>query len=119
MRPAIPPPSPPACCAPRLRHRLPCRAGLGLLALLPLAACAPAEAERLAPSPAAAAAPAPRLVPTADFAGVAAAGTDPATLTSGGTALATRAADLRTRAAALDGPVIAPADRPRLDPVTP
>lgn len=103
----------------RLRPGPLCLAGVGLAALLPLAACAPAEAERLAPSPAAAAAAAPQLVPTAEFAGVAAAGTDAATLSAGGTALATRAADLRARAASLDGPVIAPADRPRLDPLVP
>lgn len=116
MRPAVPPSPTPARHAPRLQRRGHGLAGFGLAALLPLAACAPAEAERLAPTPAAAAAPAPRLLPTADFAGVAAAGTDAATLASGGTALAARATGLRARAAALDGPVLAPADRSRLDP---
>lgn len=119
MRPDVLPSAPSAPRVPRRRSRHFWLAGLGLAAVLPLAACAPAEAERLAPSPAAAAAEDPHLVPTADFAGVATTGTDAATLASGGTALASRAADLRARAAALDGPVIAPADRPRLDPAAP
>lgn len=112
-------PAPCAPAPPRPPHRRGRLSGLGLAALLPLAGCAPAEAERLAPSPAAASAPAPRLLPTADFREVAATGTDAALLASGGDALAMRAAGLRARAAALDDPVIAPADRPRLTPATP
>lgn len=83
-------------------------AAAALLATLALVAagCAPPEATRIAASPAAVAGPAPRLVPTGEFAGVAAAGDGAAAITAGASDIAARAAALRSRAQELDGPVI-------------
>jgi hypothetical protein len=89
--------------------------GAGLLgALLIVAGCGP-TGPGLDPSPEAQAAPRPLLTPTAPLrALLATAGPDARRLAEDAEALDARAAALRERAAALGGPVVDPARRPRL-----
>jgi len=88
-----------------------------LLALgLALAACTMPEGAVVPPSPEAAAAPRPDLIETARFrSALAAAEPDAAELASLASGLQARAAALRARAGALQGPVLDPATRARLE----
>jgi len=94
-----------------IRHR----AAAAAAALALLAACAPPEAERITASPQAMQSPAPDLLPAGDFTRAAAGGSGAQALAEGSDALAARAQALRDRARGLDGPVLDPGARPRLE----